>query len=214
MEKIERNSPVVFKADALKTETRNNWEVIMEYKDEGEGPYLVDLSHKSRFDLQDSILAEKKPFGIDIPDTPGRCILTDGILINRMNKTQASFYHLGEESIVMPQDAGFTDVTESTLFVALLGKNLFAICEKLTALDFTAPERKAPFLFQGAFSHVPCQIVTLKKDPENSGLVLTCSRGYGKDMIHSILAAGEEFGLRPAGENRFNNFIKDLKLKK
>ena len=110
----------------------------------------------------------------------------------------------------MPADSGFTDVTEATLFVALIGKNIFSICEKLTSLDFMDPEQKAPFLFQGPFSHVPCQIVTLRKNPENSGLVLTCSRGYGRDMINAVIEAGKEFGLQSAGEEKFNKFIKKI----
>jgi glycine cleavage system aminomethyltransferase T len=70
-----------------------------------------------------------------------------------------------------------------------------------------SPDYVAPFLFQGPFSHVPCQIVTLNKTGEDSGIVLTCSRGYGRDMIHAILDAGDEFNLKPAGENRFRNWI-------
>ncbi|RLC13188.1 MAG: sarcosine oxidase subunit gamma SoxG, partial [Deltaproteobacteria bacterium] len=127
-----------------------------------------------------------------------------------MNNTQASIYNFGEAAVAMPDDSGFTDVTEATLFVALVGKNIFSICEKLTTLDFMDPEKKAPFLFQGPFSHVPCQIVTLSKDIDNPGLVITCSRGYGRDMIHAVLGAGKEFGLKPAGEEKFNDFIKNL----
>jgi glycine cleavage system aminomethyltransferase T len=72
------------------------------------------------------------------------------------------------------------------------------------------PQRTTPFLFQGPFSHVPCQIVTLSRDKDAAGLVLTCSRGYARDMIQAILHAGEEFGLVPAGENRFTDWIKNL----
>ncbi len=211
MKEIQRVSPVVFKSTPVKTETRDNWEVVMEYSGEGDGPFLVDLSHRPRFDLQDSNLAAQKPFGIVIPETPGICVLENGILANRMNGTQVSLYHLdGDDTVIMPDEKEFTDVTESTLCVALFGKNVFSICEKLTALDFMDPQRKAPFLFQGPFSHVPCQMVTLNKAVESSGLILTCSRGYGRDMIDSILHAGEEFGLNPAGETRFTDWIKGL----
>ncbi len=211
MIELERISPVIFKSRPLKTETRANWEVVMEYSTEGDGPYLVDLSHKPRFDLQDSNLAEKKPFGINLPEISGRSVLENGILANRMNHTQVSLYNLGEQdnSTIM-DEPGITDVTEATLFVALIGKDIFSICEKLTALDFMDPARTAPFLFQGPFSHVPCQIVTLEKEGDNAGLVLTCSRGYGQDMIHSFLQAGEEFGLKPAGEDRFTTWINSL----
>ena len=211
MIEIERISPVVFKSTPVKTERRGNWNVVLEYSTEGDGPYLVDLSHKPRFDLQDSDLAAKKPFGIDLPETPGSSVLEKGILANRMNGTQVSLYNLGgEDDPTIVEDYGITDVTESTLFVALLGTSIFSICEKLTALDFMDPARTAPFLFQGPFSHVPCQIVTLEKKDDNTGLVLTCSRGYGQDIVHSILQAGEEFGLKPAGENRFTAWIKSL----
>jgi len=211
MKKIQRISPVVFKSTPLKREKRDNWEVVMEYDSEGNGPYLVDLSHKPRFDLQDFNLAAKTPSGINLPETPGSCLLENGILANRMNRTQVSLYNLnGQATVSIPDESGITDVTESTLFVALIGKNVFSICEKLSALDFMDPIRVAPFLVQGPFSHVPCQIVTLSKEGDGSGLVLTCSRGYGKDMIRSILNAGEEFGLKPAGESKFTIWIKGL----
>jgi hypothetical protein len=210
MKEIKRVSPVVLKSTPVKTKTTDNWEIVMEYEGEGDGPFLVDLTHKQRFDFQDSNLGGKKPFNINIPEIPGNSVFDKKILINRMNNTQVSIYNFGEEDIAMPEDTGFTDVTEATLFVALVGKNIFSICEKLTSLDFLNPEKKAPFLFQGPFSHVPCQIVTLSKNLENHGLVLTCSRGYGRDMIHAILDAGNEFGLKPAGEEKFNHFISEL----
>ncbi len=211
MKEIQRVSPVVLKSTPLKTEKRDNWEVVMEYSSEGDGPYLVDLSHRPRFDLQDADLSVFTPFGMKLPETPGTCCLENGMLANRMNRTQVSLYNLGRgNDVAMPDESGYTDVTEATLCVALIGKNVFSICEKLTALDFMDKKRKAPFLFQGPLSHVPCQIVTLNKEGDNSGLMLTCSRGYGRDMIHSLLAAGQEFGLKPAGENRFAKWIKNL----
>jgi len=188
MEEIKRYSPVAFKATPLKSEQRDNWNVVLEYQGEGESPFLVDLSHRTRLDLQSSDLVSKKPFGM----------------------TQTSLYHLDGDAPDMPSEPEYTDVTENTVFVALIGEAVFSICEKLTALDFMAPEKVVPFLYQGPFSHVPCQIVTLNRDAEKSGVVLTCSRGYGKDMIHAILGAGVEFGLRPAGESRFTQWIKRL----
>lgn len=211
MKELQRVSPVVFKSTPVKAEIRDNWEVVMEYSGEGDGPYLVDLSHKPRFDLQDANLSAITPFGINIPEIPGSCVIENGILANRMNRTQVSLFNLaGQDKISMPGESGYTDVTESTLCVALIGKEVFSICEKLTALDFMDPQRIAPFLFQGPFSHVPCQIVTLRKESGSPGIILTCSRGYGRDMIQSILHAGEEFKLTSAGENRFTNWIKAL----
>ncbi|MCF6248016.1 MAG: sarcosine oxidase subunit gamma SoxG [Desulfobacula sp.] len=208
MKEIQRVSPVGFKSTPLKTIKRDNWEVVMEYSGEGDGPWLVDLSHRPRFDLQDSNLEAFTPFGLTIPKVPGDCVLENGVLVNRMNGTQVSIYNLEAQDISMPDESGYTDVTESTICIALIGKETFSICEKLTALDFKDPQKKPPFLFQGPFSHVPCQIVTLSKEGDKSGLVLTCSRGYGRDMIHSIQDAGVEFNLNPAGETRFTNWIR------
>ncbi len=209
MKDIQRISPVVFKSTPLKTEKRDNWEVVTEYSKEGDGPFLVDLSHRPRFDLQDSNLDAITPFGMGVPEMPGNSALENGILANRLNGIQVSLYNLASD-VVMPDEIGYTDVTESTICVALIGKQVFSICEKLTSLDFMDPQRKAPFLFQGPFSHVPCQIVTLSKEGDKAGIVLTCSRGYGRDMIHAILDAGEEFGLSPAGEARATDWINSL----
>jgi len=38
---------------------------------------------------------------------------------------------------------------------------------------------------------------------------MTCSRGYAGAMIAAILEAGEEFDLRPAGENAFSSWLND-----
>jgi hypothetical protein len=210
MKDIKRYSPVQFKATPLKTESRDNWDVVMEYHGEGDGPFLVDLSHRMRLDLQSSDLASKKPFGIDVPETPGQSVLENGMLVNRMNGTQTSIYHLAGDPLEMPEEVEYTDVSENTVFVAIIGEAAFQICEKLSNLDFVDPAKEAPFLYQGPFSHVPCQIVTVCRDGEKSGLVLTCSRGYGRDIIHAIQHAGDEFGLKPAGEAKFTDWVTGL----
>ncbi len=106
MKEIKRVSPVVLKSTPVKTKTTDNWEIVMEYEGEGDGPFLIDLTHKQRFDYQDSNLGEKKPFNINIPEIPGNSVFDKKILINRMNNTQVSIYNFGEENIVMPEDSG------------------------------------------------------------------------------------------------------------
>jgi hypothetical protein len=96
------------------------------------------------------------------------------------------------------------------VFLALLGKDIFSISEKLTSLDFLDPLKETPFLLQGPFSHVPCQIVILGNIPERSAILFTCSRGYAQDMIAAILEAGAEFELHPAGENAFRNWVNQI----
>jgi len=208
---LNRQSPVQFGIPPLSTELHDNWTVAMEYENEGDGPWVVDLAHKVRWDLQDHRIDDLKPCDLLVPGTPGGCTFSGEMLINRQNGTQASIFHLGDPAPDMPDFPGFTDVTESTLFLALFGPKLFFMAEKLSNLDFMDPEKEAPFLLQGPFCQVPCQIVTLEKSRENSGgVLLTCSRGYGDSMVHGIFKAGEEFGLRPAGENRFRSWLRDL----
>ena len=210
MGSILRRSAVSFDAAPAKTEERDNWSVVLEYEDEGAGPYVVDLSHRSRWDLQDAEIGGVQTMGIRVPDKPGQCVFENGFLINRMNRTQASVWHLSGETPALPDDPAFTDITDSTVFLAVFGQDLFAILEKLSALDFLDSSRQTPFLLQGPFSHLPCQIVTLDKTPGRSAILMTCSRGYARDMVGAILEAGMEFKLRPAGEQAFSSWLNEV----
>jgi len=207
MNAVLRHSPVVFEGTPVRTKAQDHWMVVLEYDNEGTGPHLVDLCHRSRWDVQDSNLSELSPFGRDIPDHPGGCALKDGVMINRMNRTQAAVWYLSGDTLKPPEEIGYTETTDATAFLALFGSHVFSITEKLTGLDLQDPLKPAPFLTQGPFSHVPCQIVTLDTRKENSGILLTCSRGYARDMVHAIMDAGREFGLRPSGEDAFSRWI-------
>ena len=211
METIARRSPVVFDRPVKKSEIRGNWDIVLEYEDEGPGPYLIDLSHRSRWDIQDKELDRFKPWELKIPETPCHCLFQNGILINRMNRTQAAIWHLADENVEEPKESAYTETTDSTVFLGLYGgKIVFSIVEKLTSLDFLDPGQVTPFLLQGPFAHVPCQIVAMEKNDERSGILLTCSRGYAMDMVDAILDAGAEFGLQPTGEKAFHSWIGNL----
>lgn len=209
MEIVQRRSPVEFESKPAETTVQDDWPVVLEYAEQGQGPWVVDLSHRPRWDLQDNEISAQQPFGMTVPETPGQCVFKDGVLINRMNRTQASIWQLAGEKLDVPAGPAFTDVTEGSIFLALLGKNIFSIAEKLTSLDFLDATRQTPFLLQGPLSHVPCQIVTLANTPENRGMLFTCSRGYARDMTAAVLHAGAEFGLRPAGQRAFDEWLKN-----
>ena len=210
MTDIKRRSPVVFPGEARKVETQDHWTVVMEYAAEDEGPWIIDWSHRPRWDLQDSDLSRHMPFGLDIPEKPGECRLGDNVLANRMNRTQVSFWQLAGDRLAGPDDASFTDTTDATIFLAILGKAVFAIAEKLSNLDFRNPAVSAPRLFQGPFAHVPCQIVLMNHPHDKPGILLTCSRGYARDMVAAILNAGHEFNLKPAGQLAFDKWVDAL----
>jgi len=208
MAEMRRESPVRFTARPAQSEVRDNWTVVLAYEDEGPGPWLVNLAHKTRWDLQDSRVGVQIPCDQAVPETPGDCAFDGITLINRMNRTQASIYHLGAAAPAMPDFAGYTDVSEATVFLAMFGPRVFAVAEKLTPLDFLDPAKEVPFLLQGPFCHVPCQIVALERSRDGSGgFLLTCSRGYGDALMHAIMQAGAEFGLRQAGERAFLNWL-------
>jgi hypothetical protein len=210
MEKMRRYSPVSFVQEPVQTELRDAWRVALKYSKEGEGPHLVDLSHKPKWDVQSSAIDTVQPFGIEIPKAPGMCILAHGMMVCRMNATQARILILGQEKNNQLNTSEFTDITESQLLLALVGPNLFSITEKLTAMHLQDPKKPVPYLFQGPFAHVPCQIVVMEKDTNNGLLILSCSRGYARCMVDAVLDAGKEAGLRPAGETAFNLYLEHL----
>ncbi|MBF0573261.1 MAG: sarcosine oxidase subunit gamma SoxG [Desulfamplus sp.] len=211
MVEIKRYSPVAFKAFPKRTEARDNWTVVLEYDGEGQGANcLVDLSHITRLDVQSSNLDAITPFGITIPQGLCDSVLQDGVLINRMNSIQASVFCLSGKRPEMPAESSYTETTEVGMCMAIIGKDVFSITEKLTSLDFMDSAKITPFLYQAPMSHIPCQIITLSRDGAKSGILFTASRGYGKDMVHAIMDAGAEFGLKPAGEDRFKSWLNTL----
>jgi len=208
MSEILRYSPVSFKQTPNRTEIRDYCTVVLEYNDEGPGPWIIDLSYKRRFDIQDSNIDNIMPYRIKIPEIPGNSIIQDGILINRMNQKQASIFFLDCDFNSIQTDFLYTDITEAALCIALIGDSIFSIMEKLSSLDFFDPNQRTPFLLQGPISHVPCQIITLNRNSDQSGLIFTCSRSYAKSMIDAVMEAGDEFDLRPAGDTRFLSWFK------
>jgi hypothetical protein len=207
MKEIDRRSPVVFDNQELRTEQRGDWTVVLTYKNEGSGPFLIDLSHMPRYDFQDRQPERLKPLDLSIPDDPGQCLLQDGILVQRMNRTQASVWMLNGAEADLTGDPAFTETTDATVCLALLGKTIFRIAEKVSALDLANLEHPNPVLFQGPFSRVPCQVVVIDGFSEAPGILLTCSRGYAQDMVRGLLEAGREFDLAPAGEALFSDWL-------
>lgn len=205
--KMERQSPVHLPGKPGKTKTRDHWPVVLEYADEGPGPWVVDLSHCPRWDIQGRDWDKALPPAFSLPDSPGSVVWHSKGLIGRTGRRQA-FLWLFDDKAAAPAGAGCTETTEGSLCLALLGQDVFQITEKLTSLDLGDPKRKAPFLLLGPFCHVTGQIVVLKNDPADAAVLVAGARGFAHDIVHAVLMAGEEFGLRPAGERRFRDQLK------
>jgi hypothetical protein len=206
---MERRSPVHLPGKPVQAKLRDHWRVVLEYADEGPGPWIVDLSHCSRWDIQGRDLGEAVPPRVSLPDSPGTVTVRGKGLVGRTGLKQA-FLWLFDDKADAPLGKGCTDTTEGSLCLALLGKDVFKIAEKLTPLDLSDPKRQTPFLLLGPFSHVTSHLVVLNHDPADAILLIACSRGFAHDMVHAVLAAGEEWGLRPAGELKFQDMLKSV----
>ena len=210
MVEIIRQSPIHFDARPIKTEKQGDWEIVLEYDDEGKGPYIIDLSHVPRWDAQDADFSRMRPWGCDIPPRTGDCVHRQGILISRLNQNRAIFYHLLDLMPAVPDEPALTEVTDASATMVLIGKETSAILEKSTALDITVKLNQAPCLLQGPIFHVPCQIVVLGEVGNSSAVVIACPRGYAKSMVDGLFEAGNQWDLRPAGKNAFSNWIHQL----
>ena len=203
-----RSSPVKFAIHPVKTEIREGWKVVLAYSGESEGPFLVDLSHVPKWDVQDADLTHIRPMDVAIPERPGDCILENGLLINRMNATQAAIWHLLKEHPAIPQEFAYTDVSDAYALMAVLAKNVFSIMEKVTPLDLSTSSKAPPFLLQGPVLHVRCQMVLLGEKGGDTAVLIACPRGYAQSMSEAFLDACKEWELRPAGETAFRNWLK------
>ena len=198
-----RRSPVEFAATPAATELRDGWQVVLRYEEEERrgGPWIVDLSHRRRWDFQDSSLTSHRPMELEVPDGFGQVGIHGPLVINRMNRTQVAIWHLGAgRPPEPPPETALTETTDGHCMLAFVGHGVSAALEHLTPLDLFDPARPTPFLTQGPVLHVPCQVVTLAAEL----VVMTLARGYGETFARAALESGALAGLAPAGEDVFN----------
>jgi hypothetical protein len=203
--KLKRQSPIRFDAVVAEVTEHKGWQVVLAYEDEKEGPWLIDLSHRQRWDFQDIEMDSKSPFGLQVPARPGQASFQRGFLITRMNGTQTAIWHLGQNEIeAAPDDTACTDMIDAHSMLAVLGAGTPRVMEHLSNLDLFDPQRAMPFLTQGPVMGIPCQVVTLGADC----VLMTLSRGYGQTFADAMQHAASGCNLKPGGENRFNRWIR------
>ncbi len=202
-----RQSPVSFSTTPEETETRSGWQTILRYADEGDGPLIIDLSHRAKWTIQSRSLSGIRPMGMVVPDAPGRCLLRGGMLLNRLTPARADAWHLWGDAPYLPDDAAVTDVTDAYAMICVTGEAVFHLLEKVTELDLAAPGRPPLFVVQGPVCRVPCQVVVMRQAAESRvGVLIACARGYGGGLARTLLDAGSDMGLRPGGETAFTSF--------
>ena len=208
-----RRSPVRFDAAPARTEHRVGWHVVLDYEsdrapaDALRRACLVDLCHRARWDVQHRNIGTLRPFGLDVPRRPGEVAVRDGLMINRMNGTQASIWHVGPGAApAMPDGPHYTDTTDSHCWLALLGDSVPEVLESVTSLDLFEPGCPRPLLTQGPILHVSCQVVTWRND----AALVSFSRGYAQTFVEALLDSGRRTGLLPAGERVFIDWVRAL----
>ena len=191
MESVLRCSPVTLPKIPARTELRNGWEVVLEYEDEGTtGPFLIDLSHIGKWDVQGEDLPSLRPVGLAIPKDSEQCLLTGDFLLNLIKRNWATIWHFSADMPEFADEFAFTNVTEAYALLALKGREAFSIMEKLTSLDLLSPQRKPPFLIIGPVAHIRSQVVVLSRDEEKSAILIACPRGYGQSIAGIMINAG------------------------
>ena len=208
-----RRSPVRLDAGSSRVELRDGWEMAVDSESDRTSDAgspragLVDLSHRARWDCQGRDIQTVQPFGLTVPPTAGEVAVDAGIMINRMNGTQAALWHVGPGAPPTPPTGPhLTDTTDSHCWLAIVGEAAPAVLERVTDLDLFDPARRRPFLTQGPILHVPCQIVTWREDL----VLIAVSRGYGQTFVDALLASARHEGLRPAGERAFTDRVRAL----
>jgi len=199
-----RQGPIRFNCDVVEMTVYDGWNVVLEFANQGEGPWLVDLSHLQRWDYQHEELDSNAQVGLRIPAGPGQVILQDKRLITRMNGTQAAVWNLSRsDSPAMPEAVNVTELTDAHCMLAVLGENVTKVMEHVSNLDLFRPDRQMPFLTQGPIMHIPCQVVTADTDC----VLMTFSRGYGQSFADAMLHAASGCKLRPGGEGVFTRWL-------
>ena len=204
---LERRSPVIMKGWTTKNEVRKGRPIVSGYSEDDKRPYIIDLSHFARWDIQDRNLRYVQPYGDMIPEIPGQIFIHPDLLIGRLNATQAVAWHFSDPAPSIPQTEAFTDITDAAVALALAGPFIFDTAEKLCALDLADPLKKTPFLLQGPFSHVPCHLWILWRTDSGGCMAITCSRGYAHDMVNSILEAGAQWNITPLESGFFTSWL-------
>lgn len=206
-----RRSPVKFPAQAEETAVHGGFRIVRSFLAEGDGPHLVDLSHLTKWDLQSRAIRDIPVATAGVPAEPGRSLIKDGIVVNRLSATQASIWDIGAAGLDLSAEPGATDVTDATCLLAILGSATFEVMERLSSLDLTAPGRTFPAVLQGPVLGIPSQVVVINTTGPRA-VFLAFSRGYGQSLAEAVLERGSRLGLRCGGYNRFEQLLRTLAL--
>ena len=194
---------------AQKTEMRNDFEVVLAYGGETGRSSLVDLSHISKWEVEtenpDEAMAGT---GVTLPPLPGGAGLVSGRAVCRMTPTRALIWDFhGTEEKTWLENRAFNDVTDGSALLFMTGEGLFSIMEQLTDIRLDLVNGTCERFVQGPLVGVPAKLLVALNSENQMGILVAVARGFGQSMVDTLLLAGREAGLSPAGEQVFSQWL-------
>jgi len=186
----------------------NGWDVALTYRGEKRqsGLFVADLSHLPKWAFHGTESAHRNLSGPPVPQKPGEVTVDGERMVIRLTPTESLFLLVHGEGPV-PEEAGFTDMTDGYGALAVVGRRCFGVLRNLSPLDVEAPNRRAPFAVQGPVHDLRCVIVRLEGKEGIPGLIILAERGYGPFLLDILLDGGGEYGISPAGWRRFETWL-------
>ncbi len=203
---LKKVSPVSLPGNIAKSEERNGYTVVLKYQYENDnGPWIIDLCHRPKYDFQCNGENSGTP-GLALPTAPGNALIEKGWLVSALGTSQFSLIHIGLEEYMLPDEFGFSDLTDGRCLFAIGGKGASKLMEQFTRMNFNDKKLSAPCILQGPMIHTYGQLHILGEG-YNKVFMVNLGRGYAGSVIHAILDAGEPYDLKPAGEDVFTRWL-------
>jgi hypothetical protein len=202
---IERISPLNMGLEPEHVIDRNGWKIPLTYVGERmlSSLFVTDLSHVPKWSLQGSNLDNEEPAGLKMPRKPGSVTMDRGLLLVRLIPSEARIMVFGNETPVF-EEAHYTDITDGYASIAVVGPRCFDVLSKLSAVDMEGPT--SPRAALAPIEDVTCLVIRLEGKDGTTGLIITVARGYGHFLQDAFLDAGKEYGIQPAGRQRFDTW--------
>jgi hypothetical protein len=203
---IRRISPLDIGLEPERTVNRNGWEIPLTYVGERKRAdlFISDLSHVPKWCLRGADLDDEKPAGLDMPRKPGAVMMDQGVLLVRLISSEARIMALGEKTPGF-SGANYTDITDGYATMAVVGAKCFDVLGKLSAVDLEGPAASRAAL--APVEELTCLMVRLQGEGGIPGIIISGARGYGHFLLDAFLDAGKQYGIQPAGLQKFSAWL-------
>lgn len=207
-----RVSPIRIETPVLSREFRDGWEIVAQYEDEGDAPWLIDLSHAQKFEYGNPPGSSDRFLDLSPPEKPGQCRTKGGFISSRLNDRRSLVLNLSKALIPPVKDRSVTDVTDAFALLAMIGHPVFDMMERVTSLEVFAPGKRPPFILQGPVLRVQSLLMNLTAEDYTPVVLFAVPRGYGQSFSMALLEAGKPWHLSPAGETVFFEYFRHITL--